>query len=178
VRGKPLRFVMGHGGRKYPATYVVDAATGCWEWQGRKNDNGYGMLTVDGVETYAHRHFFALEHGPIPEGMKACHTCDNPPCVNPAHLFLGTTRDNAVDASAKGRTRNGRRDKTHCPHGHPYAGENLIVTSKGHRVCRTCQKATKAKYRAHGHPDLRHVCARCGETACREGCTCGGGPDD
>ena len=79
--------------------------TGCWLWTGRCRDDGYGIFPfksrVD--QARAHRIAWELTNGPIPEGLFVCHRCDNPPCCNPDHLFLGTAADNNQDAAAKGR---------------------------------------------------------------------------
>ena len=79
--------------------------TDCIEYEGRKNHAGYGHLgrTIDGVrKTFlAHRYFWEKEHGPIPDGMFVCHHCDNPPCINIDHLFLGTPKDNMRDMIQK-----------------------------------------------------------------------------
>ncbi len=78
----------------------------CWEWQGTRRPDGYGLLYVNGVQTRAHRHAFELAWGtPIPPGMSVLHRCDNPPCVRPGHLWLGTDADNLADMRAKGRAR-------------------------------------------------------------------------
>lgn len=82
---------------------------GCWEWQGVTN-KGYGRLNVDGQMVYSHRLSFLLFKGEIAEKMVVCHSCDNPRCINPAHLFLGEQRDNVRDACSKGRHQKGERN--------------------------------------------------------------------
>lgn len=79
-------------------------ASGCWEWQYSVNKKGYGMFGIATSTTQlAHRVSFTLYKGDIPEGLFVLHHCDNPKCVNPEHLFLGTNTDNMRDAKAKGR---------------------------------------------------------------------------
>lgn len=77
--------------------------TGCWEWQGSLTRDGYGLIWRDGKVARAHRCAYEQMHGPIPAGMVVRHTCDNPPCCNPAHLILGTQLDNLSDMNRKGR---------------------------------------------------------------------------
>jgi hypothetical protein len=73
----------------------------CWVWQGYRNEHGYGRLWAP--KRYVHRAAYEAFVGPIPAGLNVLHRCDNPPCCNPAHLFLGTRADNARDMLAKGR---------------------------------------------------------------------------
>lgn len=129
---------------------------GCWLWTGA-NDGGYGQIWVNGRNEKAHRIAWLLTHGVIPEGKMACHTCDNPPCVNPAHIFWGTMSDNILDAVNKGRHKPAvSAPLTHCKRGHPLEDGNVIIhPSTGHRRCLKCRDLhNKARYSSSARADL------------------------
>lgn len=83
----------------------INPTLGCWDWIGARGRDGYGILRVQKNKTQrAHRISFEVHIGPIPDGMCICHKCDNPLCINPEHLFLGTNAENTHDRTAKGRS--------------------------------------------------------------------------
>ncbi len=83
-----------------------EVSDGCWLWNAAKDQNGYGNFSVYGRSrgpVKAQRFSFAYHHQKDPDGFDVCHSCDNPPCINPAHLFLGTHHENMLDSKEKGR---------------------------------------------------------------------------
>lgn len=103
----PLRYRRAPGD---PPVIEFDvAANGCHIFRGRLNDGGYGVVCIDGDDVGVNRYLWALKHGEIPAGLQVLHSCDNPPCINQAHHFLGTIADNMADKVAKGRHPMGER---------------------------------------------------------------------
>jgi hypothetical protein len=117
---------------------------GCLNWIAAKTKDGYGQFTVEGKNRLAPRMAWEMANGPVTSGLWVLHTCDNPSCVNPEHLFLGTQKDNMQDEINKGR--NYHQKKTHCKNGHEFSEENTLVSVRG-RVCRACGRAwNKLRY--------------------------------
>lgn len=124
----------------------------CIEFEGYRNPRGYGRIMREGRNWLATRWFWTQAHGTIPDGLYVLHKCDNPPCINLDHLYLGTAADNARDASERGRLKplRGPR-KTHCDLGHALSGDNEIIekTEPLVRRCRTCRNAwSRERYEA------------------------------
>lgn len=112
----------------------------CLVWTGCVNPAGYGFLSINNRPVLAHRVAWALTFGPIPPGLCVLHRCDNPPCVGATidHLFLGDRQANTLDAVAKRRLWQQRRET--CPKGHHYAGANLGLQHSGRgRFCKACR---------------------------------------
>jgi hypothetical protein len=92
--------------RSFEDSYTIEPNTGCWLWTGAYTWNGYGRFHLIGKGVVrAHRHSYEMKCGKIPEGLVACHKCDQPACCNPDHIFIGTQQDNVDDREYKNRGR-------------------------------------------------------------------------
>jgi hypothetical protein len=112
------RFLLGHSNaanfaERFWARVEKRGPDECWPWLGCRGKKGYGRVKQRNHSRSAHAAAFELTVGPVPAGHYVCHTCDNPSCCNPAHLWTGTPRANNEDAARKGRSAKGERNGTH-----------------------------------------------------------------
>lgn len=132
----------------------VDTGPGlfeCWPWRGATNGRGYGWFHNEhGRGEGAHRAAWRLSGRELPAELDVLHSCDNPACVNVAHLHLGTARDNAREMVERGRHRTGG-PRSECRRGHPLVGFNVFARADGKRECRTCIYAARRARWANGY---------------------------
>ena len=114
IRGEPSRFIKGHSGGYNRDKSLserfwekVNKSQDCWVWTGCKQSQGYGQIRVKRKALLTHRLSWELANGRLPADIMVLHKCDNPACVRPDHLFLGSMQDNVNDMMAKGRNGNG-----------------------------------------------------------------------
>lgn len=122
----------------------VDAATGCHNWTGAKDSNGYGHAQVQKQWVAAHRWFYARAKGEIPGGLVIDHLCRNPACCNPDHLEAVTQRENIARGFSPTSS---NAAKVHCLHGHPFTEANTYRRPDGTRDCRACVRERARRYK-------------------------------
>lgn len=132
----------------------IDKKTGCWVWSGKRIKGKYGAVKSNGTAHVAHRLSYEMFVGPIPEGMLVCHHCDNPPCINPDHLFVGSHSDNMKDCFAKGRQSRRCIPWDKCKNGHEMTEENVYLSKTG-RQCKKCKREYNKDYRQENIDELR-----------------------
>lgn len=162
-RGRPNRFLIGHGTRKHAdrPQYVIDAESGCWVWQWNLDGHGYGALRVDRRNVKAHRYMYERYVGPAPAGLDLDHLCHNADlscpggdtcrhrrCVNPSHLEPATRLANTL--RGRGPTA-ANAEKDSCQNGHPFDEANTYL-AKGargrmQRTCRECHRVYERERR-------------------------------
>jgi hypothetical protein len=125
----------------------ISKSDGCWSWTGKKHPkSGRGMVWLNKQYFYAPRVSYTLFVDDIPDGLQVLHTCDNPNCVNPEHLFLGTQLENVIDRDQKGRNRLSHK---YCVNGHEFTPENTRYygPQNRYRMCRACGRENERRYR-------------------------------
>jgi len=124
---------------KFWSKVAIAAPDQCWIWQGDKIPKGYGIFNAAYTRLTAHRYVMHLMcERNLALREYACHSCDNPSCVNPAHLWLGTPQQNIIDMYKKGRGFR-RARPTHCVRGHEYDSNNSVFDKRGWISCRRCR---------------------------------------
>lgn len=109
-----------------------DKSDGCWVWNRNNKCAYYGVFLLEGVHVHAHRVSWMIYCSDIPKGMVICHKCDNRRCINPSHLFVGTQRDNLLDAKSKGRLRNHwTQPRLRIPEGVVIPKHQLVLLNNG-----------------------------------------------
>src|SRR3990167_3695316 len=130
--------------KKFLDKIILNRLTGCWEWQGRINKDGYGLIGHNYKDCRAHRLVYEILLGIPKEAECLDHLCNNKKCVNPSHMKPTTMKENILRSNNAAGT-NFR--KTKCIRGHLFMGRNLRISKKtGYRICRTCHNLRQKTY--------------------------------
>lgn len=126
--------------------YYKIVESGCWEWLGGKNRAGYGRFSINNRGYTASRVSYELFIGELSKGLLICHKCDNPKCVNPFHIFKGTSKDNVQDCLSKGRQ---RKPEKGCP------SEAMYKRGCRCELCKELRASFWAKYKNENYEKMR-----------------------
>lgn len=129
----------------------IKQSDSCWIWIGTKDSSGYGQFGYNKKNVRAHRFSYELFIDNIPDGLIIDHLCRNRLCVNPKHLEPVTYKENNRRGETGKITGLKNKQKTHCPQGHPYSDDNLIVWKNGSRACKICHRKMVKKYKMKKH---------------------------
>lgn len=133
--------------------FEINAVSGCWEWLGKKR-GGYGMFSADHKNHLAHRLMYVKYNGNIPENKNVCHKCDNPSCVNPQHLWLGTHQENMTDMITKKRDKKSYGSANHLATITEKEAREIKIKHKEGMNMREIHRALNISYRV-----IQHICA-------------------
>ena len=136
----------------------VQKTDDCWNWTGSLS-NGYGHLRVNSARVSTHRFSWELHYGPIPKGIFVCHHCDNPDCVRPDHLFLGTSADNSADMVKKGRAAHHWSGCKGEQHGNAKLTEDQVRSIRTEYQQGASQREIAARY-GISHPNVGYIVRR------------------
>lgn len=127
----------------------ITTEAGCWEWNGERNEEGYGIFNAKHLgydQARAHRAMYECFAAPIPDGLILRHHCDNPPCVNPDHLIPGTAADNSRDMVERNRHPRHNRNRTECDNGHDLTVPGSTRKRGRETVCLECARERSRRY--------------------------------
>lgn len=133
---------------RFKEKYIPEPNSGCWIWIASTSNSGYGKFRInDNIpHSSAHRASWIIHNGPIKKGLNVCHKCDVKLCVNPKHLFLGTTKENVHDMLNKGR--HFYKDIKQCKYGHDFSESNTRIRKDGSRACKICAVSYAKMYKS------------------------------
>lgn len=135
---------------RFESKYIPDPNSGCWIWIGACSTAGYAQIKLERNQ-YAYRASYEHYIGSIPNGLHMDHLCRVHCCVNPRHVEPVTCKENVRRGKASEATKLRALTITHCPQGHPYAGNNLYSGPKGRRGCRACRYVAGREYRTRNY---------------------------